>query len=93
MEKPVWMSDPLVADIDPAKLEFLQTVFFESKGKTQKELIPFLITMNKKIKLQNLSFTEAEISAIIAAIRSHSTEEELTQINRFMEMRKKSTLP
>lgn len=91
-EKPKWMSDPLVADIDPAKLEFLQSIVFESRGKSQKELLPFLMQVVKKGKASQLSFTDEEMSAIMAAIKSNSTPEELEQINKFMAMHKNSNM-
>lgn len=89
MEKPAWMSDPLVADIDQQKLDFLQSIVFETRGKNQKELISFLMNLMKTGKLSNISFTEQEMAAIMAAIKTHSTPEELAQINKFMAMRKK----
>lgn len=91
-EKPKWMSDPLVADIDPAKLEFLKSIVFESRGKSQKELLPFLMQVVKKGKASQLSFTDEEMSAIMAAIKSNSTPEELEQINKFMAMHKNSNM-
>lgn len=89
-EKPKWMSDPLVAAIDPAKLEFLQTMVFETRGKSQSEMLPFLMNVAKQGKLKNISFNDQEMASIMAAIRSYSTPEELAQINKFMEMKKKS---
>ncbi len=87
-EKPKWMSDPLVADIAPSKLDFLQTIVFESRGKSQKELLPFLMQVLKKGKASKLSFTDDEMSAILTAIKNNSTPEELEQINKFMAMHK-----
>ena len=87
-EKPQWMSDPLVKDIDPAKLDFLQSIVFESRGKSQKELLPFLMQVIKKGKAIQLSFTDDEMSSIMTAIKNNSTPEELEQINKFMAMHK-----
>lgn len=87
-EKPQWMSDPLVKDIDPAKLDFLQSIVFESRGKSQKELLPFLMQVIKKGKASQLSFTDDEMSSIMTAIKNNSTPEELEQINKFMAMHK-----
>lgn len=87
-EKQKWMSDPLVADISPAKLDFLQTIVFESRGKSQKEMLPFLMQVLKKGKASQLSFSDEEMSAILTAIKNNSTPEELEQINKFMAMHK-----
>lgn len=86
-EKPKWMTDPLVADIDYAKLEFLQSVVFETQGKSQKELLPLLMNVIKKGKMKQISFSDDEISAIVAAIKRNSTPQEAEQINKFMAMR------
>lgn len=85
-ENPQWMNDPMVSQIDPDKLAFLQSIVFETKGKSQKELFDFLIQLGKSGRLKNISFTEQEMSSIVAAIEKHSTPEELAQIHKFMAM-------
>ena len=84
--KPQWMTDPLVSQINPDKLDFLQSIVFETKGKSQKELFNFLIQLGQSGRLKNISFTEQEMSSIVAAIEKYSTPEELAQIHRFMAM-------
>ena len=91
MEKPDWMSDPLVADVDQTKLDFLQSIVFETRGKSQKELISFLMDIMKSGKLNKISFTGSEMSAIMSAIQAHSTPEELQQIHKFMQLMKKKS--
>ena len=90
--KPKWMSDPLVAQIDNGKLDFLQSIVFETRGKSQKELIPFLMKIMKEGKTKNISFTDDEMSAIMTAIKKNSTPDELIQIEKFMAMHKKGML-
>lgn len=87
-EKPSWMSDPLVANIDTAKLDFLQSIVFETKGKSQKELLPFLMNVIKKGKAGNISFSDEEMNAIMTAVKLHSTPDELVQIDKFASMYK-----
>lgn len=90
--RPKWMSDPLVAQIDSGKLDFLQSVVFETRGKSQKELIPFLMKIMKEGKAKKISFSDEEMAAIMAAIKKNSTPDELAQIEKFMEMHKKGML-
>jgi len=85
---PAWMSDPLVKDIPKKKLRFLEQMFAEGNGKSQKEMMAFLLPMIKKAKQENLSFTPQEMNAAIAAIKKHSSEEELKQINKILEKNK-----
>lgn len=81
---PAWMSDPLVADIPEKKLKFLGQMFAEGQGKSQKDLMAFMMPMMKKAKQENLTFTPQEMNAAIAAIRKHSSAEELQKIDNIL---------
>lgn len=86
---PVWMDDELVKDIPQAKLDFLSRLFEEGRGKTsQKEMMAFLLPLMKRAKVENLTFTQAEINNCIQAIKKHSTQEELSQIDNILQKRK-----
>ena len=81
---PAWMSDPLVADIPAKKLKFLGEIFAQGQGKSQKELLSLMMPMMKKAKQENLNFTPQEMNAAIAAIRNHSSAEELQKIDAIL---------
>lgn len=83
--RPEWMSDPLVKDIPEKKLDFLGQMFEQSRGKSQKELMASLFPMMARAKQENLTFTPQEMGAAIAAIKNHSTAEELKQIDKILE--------
>lgn len=83
--RPQWMSDPLVKEIPETKLEFLGEMFAEGHGKSQKEMMAFLMPMMKKARAENLTFTPQEMNAAIAAIKKHSSEEELKQIDKILD--------
>ena len=87
--RPEWMDDPLVKEIPEKKLEFLGQMFAEGHGKSQKEMMAFLMPMMKKAKQENLTFTPQEMNAAIAAIKKHSTQDELRQIDKILEKAKK----
>lgn len=78
---PTWMSDPLVASIPEKKLKFLGQMFAQGQGKSQKELMSLMMPMMKKAKQENLTFTPQEMNAAIAAIKKHSSPEELQKID------------
>ena len=86
--KPAWMQDELVKDIPPGKLDFLGRMFAEGHGKSQKEMMAMLLPMMKKAKQEKLTFTLQEMTAAIAAIKKHSSPEELKQINKILEKSK-----
>ena len=88
-QRPEWMSDPLVKDIPQKKLDFLGKMFDEGLGKSQKEMMAFMMPMLKRAKQENLIFTPQELNAAIAAIRKHSSAEELSQIDKILEKTKK----
>lgn len=81
---PAWMEDDLVRNIPPKKLEFLGRMFLEGQGRSQKELMAQLMPMMQKAKQENLTFTPQEMSAAIAAIKKHSSAEELAQIDKLL---------
>ena len=83
--RPAWMSDPLVKDIPEKKLKFVEDLFAKGHGKSQKEMLAFAMPMLKKAKQENLTFTPQEMTAAIAAIRKHSSKDELTQIDKILE--------
>ncbi len=82
--RPTWMEDELVKSIDPRKLEFLSKLFAEGKGKSQKEMMTFLMPMMRKAKKERLTFTPQEMQAAISAIKKYSTEEELKKIDNIL---------
>lgn len=83
-QRPEWMKDPLVRDIHPKKLDFLEQLFQEAHGKSQKELIAFLMPMLRKAKKEKLTLTSSEMQAAVTAIKKHSTEAELQQIENLL---------
>ena len=44
---PEWMSDPLVSEIPEKKLRFLGEMFAQGQGKSQKEMMAFLMPKKK----------------------------------------------
>ncbi len=88
--RPAWMSDPLVKDIPEKKLKFVEELFAKGHGKSQKEIMAFAMPLLKKAKQENLTFTPQEMNAAVAAIRRHSSKEELTQIDRILEKSRNS---
>lgn len=89
MEHPKWMDDPAVAHVSAEKLEFLQTLVFESKGLSQKEMFPFLMSVMKKAKEQKIQFKENEMNLLIQTIKKYSSEQEVATIEKMLAAKKK----
>lgn len=85
--KPEWMKDPLLQHIDPRKLEFLQSLVFESSGLNREQMMPFLLALARRGKDKNMTFSDEEMTAIISVLKKHSGPAELEKINKVMAMR------
>lgn len=79
------LHEPKLSDIPNYKLEFLQKLFYESKTKTQNELLPFLLSLVKISKEKNISFSDNEIDKIISVIKENSSPEEVNKINYILQ--------
>ena len=88
---PPWMSDQLVSGIPEKKLKFLGEMFANSQGKNQKELMSMMMPMMQRAKKEKLTFTPQEMNAAIAAIRKHSSAEELQKIDQILAKTKKGS--
>ncbi len=84
MEKPAWMYDDMVKDIDEKKLTFLGSLVEGGKGKSQREMMPFFLGKMKESKSLGISYSPAEINLVIEAIKKHSSEDELQKIDEIM---------
>lgn len=84
MDKPEWMQDSLVKNIDDKKLQFLQELVLGGKGKNQKEIMPYMLLKMKQAKAEHISFSQTDITNVIAAIKAHSSEEENTQMDQLL---------
>lgn len=82
-----WMNDESLKNIEPYKLQFLQALVFESSNLKKEQMLPFLMAVMKRGKEKNVSFSEGEISAIVAVLRKSATPEELSKIEKIMALR------
>lgn len=82
-----WMDDPAIAHIDRAKLDFLQSLVFDSKNLTKEQMMPFFMAVIQKSRERNIRFSKEEVDIISSAIRRHSSNEELGMIDKLMKLR------
>ncbi len=87
-DKTEWMRDPLLADIEPYKLEFLQALVFESSNLNREQMLPFLMAVAKRGKDKNVTFTDEEMDNVASVLKNHASPEELDKINKVLAMRK-----
>ena len=78
-----WMKDPALADIDKNKLFFLEKLFFQGSKLTQKEMMPFLLSLSKQSRENNISFQKDEIKLIYSVLQKYSTPEDIEKMKKF----------
>lgn len=82
-----WMKDESLSKIPPYKLEFLQALVFESSNLRKEQLLPFLMAVAKRGQEKNVTFSDEEMNAIVAVLKKHATDEELSKMNKILAMR------
>ena len=83
-QKPEWMQDPLIEQIDEKKLQFLSDLVEGGKGKSQREIMSYMMQKMKQAKADGVITTSAEAGLIVEAIKRHSSKEELDKIDELM---------
>lgn len=78
-----WMKDPALAGIDKNKLLFLEKLFLQGSKITQKEMMPFLISLSKQSRENNISFQKDEVQLIYSVLQKHSTPEDIEKMKKF----------
>lgn len=86
MNKPEWMNDPSLADIDQTKLDFLQKLVFESQNLSPKEMLSFLMNVSQRGKDSSVSFTKDEMNRVIDVLKHRSTPDEIARINKAVKL-------
>lgn len=78
-----WMNDPELAGISKDKLSFLEKLFLQSSKMTQKEMLPFLLSLSKKEKDSSTSFTKDEMKLIYRVIQKYASPDDIAKMQRF----------
>lgn len=81
-----WMNNPRIKNIDPRKLAVLIELMKEAEGKPMDKLIPLIISTNKKLKDQNLTFTKDESEVMIEILSRNLSPKEKMQFEMLRKM-------
>ena len=65
--------------IDPRKLAILIELMKEAEGKSMDKLLPLIVSTNKKLQNQNLSFTKDESELMIEILTKNMSSKDKTQ--------------
>jgi hypothetical protein len=89
MEKD-WLHDPRISQISPAKRALLESLIEKSRGKKQKDLLPFLTAAMAEAKKQNVTLTSGEASLLIEVFMENLTPEEKEKAKQVLNLAKKA---
>ena len=81
-----WMQDPSLINIPIQKLQFLQSMLFESQKYSGKEMFPFFMSLAMKAKSQNISYSQEEIDIIIPVLKKFASEDEIQKMNQVIKI-------
>lgn len=81
-----WMNNPNLSGIDPAKLQMLMSMSEQTAGKSQNEMLPFLMAAASQSKSKGMSFSPDETDAIIEVLKMGKSPEEVAKIDRLRMM-------
>ena len=84
MENLKWMNDARLQHIPATKLNFLQKLVFDTNHISDKEKLPFLLTLNNKMQKEKMQIKKDETILIIDVLKDYSTKEELQKIDQIL---------
>lgn len=80
-DNPVWMQDPSVSEIAPRKLEFLKNLVEGGQGKSQKEMMLYMMQNMKLAKSKGITFSPSELQLLMETVRKYTSPEELKKVD------------
>ena len=76
-----WKNHPALKTMDPKKLEIMELLVRQCQGKSLETVLPDLMAASSRLAELGLSFTNAETSIIIDALKEGMSPEEQQRIN------------
>lgn len=81
-----WSRDPSLSGIDLEKLQMLQTMAEQSRGKSQAEMMPFLLSLMQGQGKNGTQFSSSEADLIISAIKAGKSRQEAARIDQMVQL-------
>lgn len=79
-------NNPLLAGMDPDKIQFLLNFSQKEKPKNMNDAMPFLLANMNIAKNKNIQFTKPEIQLIVELLSKNLSPTEKSKVNRIMSM-------
>lgn len=90
-DKKDWSKDPSLSGIDSERLQALQEMAAQSRGKSQAEMMPFLLSLMHG-QGQNAKFSTSEADLIISAIKAGKSKQEAARIDQLVRLFQSASL-
>lgn len=71
-----WRMNPAVQNIDPKKIEIMELLVNQSRGKNMEDILPDLMAASSRLAEQGIAFTNEETGIIIDALSETMTVQE-----------------
>ena len=85
-------------NMSPEKAQFIKQIVSEASGKSQNELFPFLLGINRQIAGKHMSFSDEETDALVSQLtktflQRRKKSELLHQLSKMLAKQSKKTPP
>ena len=81
-----WREDPGLKQVDKEKLDMLQKLAEQGKGKNASDMLPFLMSAASRGKNNGLKFSADELSVILTALKSGKSSAEAAKIDQIVNL-------
>lgn len=83
-----WKEDPVFLAMPPHKMQFLERVVASAGTLDKKQLVPYFTKVLQEARQQGISFSDAELSLILAAMTPHMSPAEKKRLQLIQSMMK-----
>lgn len=83
-----WMKHPKLASMDMAKLQMLQSLASQGKGKGAQDMMPFLMMAMQQSKKSGMTFSPEEMDIIVEVLKSGKSSKETAKMERILSLLK-----
>ena len=84
-----WKNDPRLANMDPFKLQYIETLAKQLSSQSKEQLLPALLSLQADARKSNISFTDQETTLLISIITSGMPPDEKKKIEMLHILAKK----
>ncbi len=84
-----WKNDPRLANMDPVKLQYIETLAKQLSSQSKEQLLPALLSLQADAKKKRISFTDAETELLVSIITANMPPDEKKKIEMLHILAKK----